>query len=204
MKYNLFCAHPWHGVEPMSSKEFVTAYIEIAQNNNIKFELDKDSGLLKIDRPQKYSNVCPAHYGFIPRTYCGNQIAQLAKEEYPFVLYGDGDPLDILVLSTSHLPQAGILLSARVIGGITIIDKEEADDKIIAVLKDDTLYGAFEEITDIPSAELAKIEHYFLTYKSLPGKSNPILLGTVYNKSTAELKIKAAMDDYQTLISNRS
>ena len=142
MKPNLFSdhkAHPWHGVSPGSSlpKE-VVAFIEISSTDTVKYEIDKPSGYLRIDRPQKYSNVVPALYGFIPRTYCGTQIAALCMEATGIGnIKGDGDPLDILVLTEKVIPRGDILVDAIPIGGLRLLDKDEADDKIIAVLKEE-------------------------------------------------------------------
>src|SRR5258706_6261159 len=91
----LFQAHPWHGV-PARSGEVLNAYIEIVPTNPVKYELDKPSGHLRIDRPQRFSSLCPTLYGFIPQTYCGATVAQRCVER-PGArpgLAGDGDPLD--------------------------------------------------------------------------------------------------------------
>src|SRR6478736_934526 len=98
----VYKAHPWHGI-PIGDKapEIVTTFIEIVPSDTIKYEIDKESGYLKIDRPQKYSNIIPSLYGFIPQTYCGEEVAKLARERgSEKVTEGDGDPLDICVLSS--------------------------------------------------------------------------------------------------------
>ena len=93
-----FKAHPWHGIEPGGKlPEEIRAFIEISPTDTVKYEIDKTSGYLKIDRPQKYSNVVPALYGFIPQTYCGDQLAGLCMAASGLEhIKGDGDPLDIL------------------------------------------------------------------------------------------------------------
>src|SRR5678816_4607822 len=129
-------AHPWHGIEiGEDAPGEVTVFIEIVPGDTVKYEVDKDTGYLKIDRPQQYSNVVPANYGFIPRTYCSTRVADLARSKTSLTISGgDGDPLDILVLSEHHIPRGDIILKARPIGGFCLIDGGEADDKLIAVL----------------------------------------------------------------------
>src|SRR5688500_19768355 len=101
-------AHPWHGVEiGDGAPSEVTVFIEIVPSDTVKYEADKETGYLKIDRPQQYSNVVPANYGFIPRTYCSNRISDLARSKTSVeVKDGDRDPLDILVLSEHHIPRS--------------------------------------------------------------------------------------------------
>ncbi len=194
-------AHPWHGIEigPDAPAE-VTVFIEIVPSDTVKYEIDKPSGYLKIDRPQQYSNVVPANYGFIPKTYCGVGVAELASRgSGKIVAKGDGDPLDILVLSEHHIPRGDIILKARPIGGFCLLDGGEADDKIIAVLKDDKVYGQYVEMADLPDGVMTRIEHYFLTYKSLPDEPNRCEIAYSYGREGAYAVIKTAIDDYQTL-----
>ncbi|MBP8156561.1 MAG: inorganic diphosphatase, partial [Leadbetterella sp.] len=145
----VYKAHPWHGISVgPDAPEVVTTFIEIVPSDTIKYEIDKESGFLKIDRPQKYSNIVPALYGFIPQTYCGDKVAEFAREKGATTIkVGDGDPLDICVLSSHHIPHGDILLQAKPIGGFCFIDKGEADDKIIAVLTGDQIYGNFNDIS---------------------------------------------------------
>src|SRR4051812_10658494 len=98
-------AHPWHGVSyGDNAPDEVTVFVEIVPRDTVKYEVDKETGYLKIDRPQQYSNVVPANYGFVPRTYCGPAIAQLAATNSGRnITTGDRDPLDILVLSEHHI-----------------------------------------------------------------------------------------------------
>ena len=97
MSKHLYKPHPWHGVSPGENcPDLVTAYIEIVPGDSVKYEIDKVSGYLKVDRPQKFSNQVPALYGFIPKTFCGEEIAKYASEKCSSkVTKGDGDPLDI-------------------------------------------------------------------------------------------------------------
>ncbi len=194
-------AHPWHGIEIGENAPLeVTVFIEIVPGDTVKYEVDKPSGYLKIDRPQQYSNVVPANYGFIPRTYCGDGIAALAAAgSGKPVAKGDGDPLDILVLSEHHIPRGDIILKARPIGGFCLLDGGEADDKIIAVLKGDKVYGEYTETADLPDGIMSRIEHYFLTYKSLPDEPNRCEIAYSYGREAAYAVIKTALDDYETL-----
>jgi inorganic pyrophosphatase len=196
-------AHPWHGVEiGADAPQEVTVFIEIVPGDTVKYEVDKDTGYLKIDRPQQYSNVVPANYGFIPRTYCGSRIADLARKSGKTISGGDGDPLDILVLSEHHIPRGDIILKARPIGGFCLIDNGEADDKIIAVLKGDKVYGQYTEIAELPKGILERIEHYFLTYKSLPDEPNVCEIAATYGREQSYGVINAAIADYMDLTEN--
>lgn len=195
-------AHPWHGIGiGENAPEEVTAFIEIVPSDTVKYEIDKETGYLKIDRPQQYSNVVPANYGFVPQTFCGEQIAALARTraDRP-VSRGDGDPLDILVLTEHHIPRGDIILKARPIGGICLIDKGEADDKIIAVLKGDKVFGQYEEIAELPDGILERLEHYFLTYKSLPNETNVCEIAGSYGREDSWQVIDAAIKDYAQLV----
>lgn len=195
-------AHPWHGIEigPDAPDE-VTVFVEIVPGDTVKYEIDKETGYLKIDRPQQYSNVVPANYGFIPRTYCGDKVAALARQgSGKMIRKGDGDPLDVLVLSEHHIPRGDIILKARPIGGFCLLDGGEADDKIIAVLKGDKVYGEYTEIADLPRGVVERIEHYFLTYKSLPDQPNRCEIAYSYGRDQSHVTINAAIADYQQLV----
>ena len=195
-------AHPWHGVDiGEDAPNEVTVFIEIVPGDTVKYEIDKPSGYLKIDRPQQYSNVVPANYGFIPRTYCGDNVAALASEKSGVSISdGDGDPLDILVLTEHHIPRGDIILKASPIGGLCLIDNGQADDKIIAVLKGDKVYEQYRELADLPPGVLRRFEHYFLTYKALPGEANVCYIARSYGREEAGRVIRSAMQDYATLI----
>jgi len=196
-----FKAHPWHGI-PIGEQApaLVTAFIEIVPTDTVKYEIDKTTGYLKIDRPQQYSNVIPALYGFIPQTYCGEKIAKFATEQSGMAVdKGDGDPIDICVLTEREITHGNILLQAIPIGGLRLIDKGEADDKIIAVMKGDAMYGQFRELSELPEAVLKRLQHYFLTYKNLPGEKALTEIANVYGREEAQEVIRLSMDDYADL-----
>jgi inorganic pyrophosphatase len=200
MKRQLFRAHPWHGVTLGSQQpETVTVYIEVVPSDTVKYELDKETGLLKIDRPQLYSNIYPTLYGMLPQTYCGQKVAEFCKEKsgYEHVV-GDGDPLDICVLTEKLVPHGDILLKAHPIGGFRMIDNGEADDKIIAVLQDDALYEKWRDVKDCPRGVIERLRHFFLTYKHAPGsKSNSCEIVSVYGREEAYKVIQYAHEDYR-------
>ncbi len=192
--------HPWHGVSVgPDAPHIVTTYIEITPSDTVKYELDKESGILKVDRPQLYSNVVPALYGFVPRTYCGDQIAALCMAKSGLKgIRGDGDPLDILVLTEHRIEHGNILVQAKPIGGFRMIDKNEADDKIIAVLQQDGMYAHYEDLSQLPTGIIERLKHYFLTYKRSPGgNQQPVEIPDVYGRSEAHDVIRAAMEDYR-------
>ncbi len=166
----LFQAHPWHGVPARTRKgEALNAFIEIVPTDTVKYELDKASGHLRIDRPQLYSSVCPTLYGFIPQTYCGSSTAERCQARTGLTgLQGDGDPLDICVLTEKAISHGNLLVSARPIGGLRMIDGVQADDKIIAVLEADINYGHMRDVADCPPGVLDRLKHYFLSYKQGP------------------------------------
>lgn len=194
-------AHPWHGI-PIGEKvpQEVTVFIEIVPRDTVKYEVDKETGYLKIDRPQQYSNVVPANYGFIPQTYCGENIAKYATEKSgKEIKEGDGDPLDILVLSEHHIPRGDIILKAKPIGGFCLIDGGEADDKIIATLMGDKIYENFGDISELPESIVNRLQHYFLTYKSLPSEPNICEIAYIYGREQAYEVINEAIKDYGEL-----
>jgi inorganic pyrophosphatase len=193
-------AHPWHGIEPGNTvPEEVIVYIEVVPTDTVKFEIDKDSGFLIIDRPQKFSNVTPTLYGFIPQTYCGDLIAEYdAKKSKRPIGKGDGDPLDICVLCERTISGGDFLLRAIPIGGIRMFDKGEADDKIIAVLRGDEVYSSWSEIEQLPEGLVNRIKHYFLTYKNLPGDELPTIeIVSIFGKKEAHEVIKRSISDYK-------
>lgn len=185
--------HPWHGLAVGPKvPEVVNAYIEITPFDTIKWEIDKESGYLKVDRPQLLASLPPTLYGFIPRTYCGERIAKLAGTER-----GDGDPLDICVLSERPINRSDVLLNARPVGGLVMIDNGEADDKIIAVLDKDPVWSEARDLVDLPSALIDRLRHYFLTYKWKPGTSEaPVKIDRVYGAADAARVIAASVEDY--------
>ena len=200
MKSN-FKAHPWHGI-PIGelAPRQVTCFIEIVPTDTVKYEIDKATGYLKIDRPQQYSNVLPALYGFIPQTFCGEQIARLASEKSgKTVEMGDGDPLDICVLTEREITHGDLILQAIPIGGFRLIDKGEADDKIIAVLKGDAMYGQYTELGQLPEAVVKRLRHYFLTYKNLPEEPAVMELANIYGQEEAWEVIQTSVNDYKLM-----
>jgi inorganic pyrophosphatase len=199
----LYKAHPWHGIPSgPDSPQIVTCFIEILPTDVVKYEIDKESGHLKIDRPQKYSNQVPCLYGFVPQTYCGDGVGALCGNKVGRTgITGDGDPLDICVFSERPIHQNGILLSARPIGGFRLIDRNEADDKIISVLKDDGAYGHWHDITDCPAGLIDRLTHYFLTYKQMPGEQRKVEIAGVYGAKEAHEVIRQSEVDYRSSFS---
>ncbi len=193
--------HPWHGLEPgPEPPRLVHAFIEITPFDLIKYEVDKATGYLKVDRPQRTSSLPPALYGFIPRTYCGERVSRLMPETDR----GDGDPLDICVLSERPINRAEVLIRARVIGGLPMRDRGEADDKIVAVLDNDPLYERVRELPDLPVVLLERLRHYFLTYKLDPGMPPVVTLGPSYDRDHAYGVIEAALADYRATFGQSS
>jgi inorganic pyrophosphatase len=189
--------HPWHGLEvgenPPST---VNAFIEVTSFDAIKYEVDKLTGYMRVDRPQRSSSMPPSLYGFIPRTYCGDRIGALSKHTDK----GDGDPLDICVLSERPIDRSEVILSARVIGGLHMIDQGEADDKIISVLNNDRYYKDITEISELPEVLIERLRHYFGTYKLIPGKKdNNVFVDRVFGREEAEKVINAAIEDYKDM-----
>ncbi len=195
----LFRAHPWHGVRlGEKSPEQVTCYIEITPSDTVKYEIDKATGLLTLDRPQRFSNVCPTLYGLLPQTYCGDRVAQLSADRTGRAqLNGDQDPLDVCVLSERPVSHGDILLQAVPIGGLRMIDGDEADDKIVAVLVGDSAYGTLRDIADCPKPLVARLVHYFETYKQAPfANDRPCEITHIYGREEAFEVIRRAQADY--------
>jgi len=193
VSFSRYRPHPWHGLSPGDgAPRVVTAYIEITPFDLVKYEVDKASGYLRIDRPQRTSSSPPALYGFVPQTYCAENVARLA----PGAERGDGDPLDICVLSERPITKSEIIVSARVIGGLQMIDGGEADDKIIAVLQNDYVWGAAENLGDVPAVLVERLQHYFSTYKLKPGEPARTRIAQTYGYEAAAKVIEAAMQDY--------
>ena len=192
IEFRRYRPHPWHGLTtgPEPPRR-VSVYVEITPYDLVKYELDKSTGFLRVDRPQRSSSLPPTLYGFVPRTYCGPRVSELM----PGSERGDADPLDICVLSERPINRAEVLLSARTIGGLPMMDAGEADDKIIAVLEGDVLWGGVEDIDQLPGGLVARLQHYFSTYKMVPGKAS-IEIGPVYGHCHAERVVEAAIADY--------
>jgi inorganic pyrophosphatase len=170
----------------------VHVFVEITPFDLVKYEVDKASGFLMVDRPQRTSSLPPAIYGFIPRTYAGPSVAALMAGAER----GDGDPLDICVLSERPISRAEVLLKARVVGGLPMLDGGEADDKIVSILHGDPVYGGIREIDDIPDALIVRLVHYFSTYKVGPDEPHQVTVAAPYGRAHAETVVSAALADY--------
>ncbi len=194
-----FQAHPWHGVSPgEASPEICTCYIEMVPTDTMKYEVDKATGILKLDRPQRYSNQPPSLYGFIPRTLCDARVGQHCSQRTGKAnIAGDGDPMDVCVLTEKPIQHGAVLVEAVPIGGFRMIDGNQADDKIIAVLKGDSVYGTWKDIRDVPTPMVDRLRHYFLTYKQMPDSPLPAVeIAEVYGREEAQLAIKNSIEDY--------
>lgn len=195
-----FQAHPWHGLTPgKDAPETVNAYIEIVPTDVVKYELDKQSGHLHVDRPQRFSSMCPSLYGFIPQTFCGEEVAKLSAERTGASdIKGDGDPMDICVLTEKTFAQGNFFLRAKPIGGLRMIDGEQADDKIISILESDLAYGHIRDIRECPKALVDRLNHYFLSYKQLPGDApRRVEIVDVYDREEALDVIRRSLIDYK-------
>jgi inorganic pyrophosphatase len=195
-EFNRWRRHPWHGLSPRpdgSPEHVVQAFIEMTPFDVVKYEIDKTTGFLMVDRPQRTTSHPPALYGFIPQTFCAENVAALCDQ----VDVADGDPLDICIYSERHITKSEILLRARVVGGIQMIDGDEADDKIIAILEGDNIWGNAQDISQLPEVKVERLQHYFKTYKWIPGKDVNINVDVVYGRERALEVIDAAMRDYR-------
>jgi inorganic pyrophosphatase len=186
--------HPWHGLDVgIDPPRRVNAFIEITPFDLVKYEIDKQSGYLRVDRPQRTSSQPPVLYGFIPRTLCADGFCHLS----PTALRGDGDPLDICVVSERPISKSEVVLATKVVGGIQMIDDDEADDKIVAVLQNDFVWGHVEDISELPPVLIERLEHYFSTYKLVTGEKSRIEIRKTYGQGHALRVVKAAMQDYE-------
>src|SRR5262245_64271671 len=146
-------AHPWHDVPlPDNPADGFPVFIEIPMGSKVKYELDKATGLLRVDRVLYSAVHYPANYGFVPRTYCP-----------------DGDPIDVLVLGEEAVTP-GVLMRARAIGVMRMRDEKGEDDKLIAVHVDDPDYAGYRDVSDLPRHRLRALQRFFLDYKVLEGK----------------------------------
>ncbi len=192
-------AHPWHGIElGENAPEEATAFIEIVPTDTVKYEVDKKSGYLSVDRPQQFSNIVPCLYGFFPRTYCHAHVAELTNAALGRSdIEGDGDPLDVCILTEKDITHGDIIAKVRPIGGFRLLDHNQADDKIIAVLKNDIIYGKYGDIGELPEKVVERMVHYFTTYKDLPTENTrKMKLTGVYGKDIACDVIRRAAKDY--------
>jgi len=197
-------SHPWHGLDiGDDAPDSVMAFIEMVPTDTVKYEVDKVSGYLKIDRPQKYSNVIPALYGFLPQSYCGKSVGEFCSEKSGKKgILGDSDPLDICVLTEKVISHGDIIAKVRPIGGFRMIDGNEADDKIIAVLINDATYDCYTDVSDVPEVIIDRLKHYFLTYKDMPGLDRQAEITHTYGADEAKEIITLAMNDYKTKFEN--
>ncbi len=197
-------SHPWHGIEiGKNAPEIVVSFIEMVSTDTVKYEVDKATGYLRLDRPQKYSNTVPALYGFIPQTYSAEKVgAYCAEKTGRAEVKGDGDPMDICILTEKTISHGDILVMARPIGGLRMIDGNQADDKIIAVLENDLVYGEYRDLEDCPAIIIERLRHYFLTYKDLPGEKRNVEITHVYGTEEAHEVIRRSMEDYRHKFDN--
>jgi len=189
--------HPWHGLETgIEPPGLVNAFIENTPFDLVKYEVDKVSGYLYVDRPQRTSAQLPTLYGFIPRTYCGQRVGALSPNAGG---KGDGDPLDICVITERPIMHSEVILSARVVGGIQGIDHGLADDKIIAILANDLIWQSVKDVDELPKMLIDRLYHYFTTYKLTAGKKSQMETEKVYGGEDAKKVIEAAMEDYKEI-----
>ncbi|MGA9525633.1 MAG: inorganic pyrophosphatase [Myxococcaceae bacterium] len=201
----MFQAHPWHGVSAGSkAPDKVMAYVEIVPSDQVKYELNKPSGHLMIDRPQRYSSLVPSLYGFVPQTYCAEAVAELCMQRTGRTgIQGDGDPLDICILAEPPFRHGNFLARSVPIGGFRMIDGDEADDKIVAVLVDDNAYGNIQDISEAPSGIVDRLKHYFLTYKEMPSaEKRKVEITEVYGREEALEVIRRSQKDYRAHYGN--
>ena len=171
----------------------VTAYIEMTPFDMVKYELDKETGYVRVDRPHRSSaQLPPSMVSFrAPSAVLGWR--GLSDEG---VDRADGDPLDICVVSERPISHSDIILNARVVGGLQMIDGGEADDKIVAVFEKDLFWGQIQDISDLPEILVERLTHYFSTYKLVPGTESSSKIVRVYDREHAHSVVKAAMEDY--------
>lgn len=176
--------HPWHGVPAgENAPRIVNAVIEIPQGSRNKYEIDKESGLLKLDRIIYSSFYYPCNYGFIPQTY-GD----------------DKDPLDILVITSAPV-QALCLMEAKVIGVMQMVDSGDADDKIIAVAANDPSVNHYNNIEELQKHFFSELRHFFEEYKKLENKT--VIVEEFQDKTTALKIIQDAMISYKETFGNK-
>lgn len=194
----MFKPHPWHGISMGDhAPETVTCYIEIVPTDSFKYEIEKTTGYLKVDRPQRFSSLSPCLYGLIPRTYCGTRVAAFSAEKLGRpAIEGDHDPLDVCIFTEKPITHGDLLLDAIPIGGLRMLDGNEADDKIVAVLKGDAVFGSMQDIADCPKGLLERLVHYFLTYKQMPGEPTTCEVTDLYGRKEAHQVIMKSKADY--------
>jgi inorganic pyrophosphatase len=173
--------NPWHSVSYGTNvPDVVNAVIEIPKGSRAKYELDKETGLLKLDRVLYSSVYYPANYGFIPRTYCD-----------------DNDPLDILVLSQIEM-QPLCLVEAKIIGVMRMLDQGEADDKLIAVCAQDMSVNHIRDISELPPHFIEELRHFFEEYKKLEQKV--VKIEEFQGERLAKKILGHAIKDYEAMM----
>ncbi len=196
---SMFQAHPWHGLPARTERpEVYNAFVELVPTDTVKYETDKATGHLRLDRPQLLSSMCPMPYGLIPQTFCGPSVAAryTARTGEPKV-EGDGDPMDICVLTEKSTAHGNFLAKVRPIGGLRMLDGNEVDDKIIAVLDQDVAFGHLTSVHDCPPGIVQRLKHYFLSYKKQPDKQeHSVKIAEVYDRDEAYNVIACSIIDY--------
>jgi inorganic pyrophosphatase len=194
LPYYNYRSHPWHGLPAgPDPPRVLNAYIEMTPFDLMKYEIDKATGYLTVDRPQMGSSLSPTPYGFVPQTYCGARVGHLTGRAER----GDGDPLDICVITERLISRAEVILRARVIGVLKTLDHQLADDKILAILANDTFWNQAHDVADLPAPIVDRLRHYFTTYKTLPGKANRVEVLGIYGRAEALAVVEAALADYR-------
>ncbi|HLR31438.1 MAG TPA: inorganic pyrophosphatase [Fodinibius sp.] len=192
--------HPWHGINiGAEAPKKIKVFIELVPGDTMKYELDKESGYLKVDRPQRFSNICPMPYGFVPQTLCAENVGEYCMAKTGRTdIKGDNDPLDICVITERNIPHGNLILDAIPLGGLRMIDGEEADDKIIAVLSGDAAFGHMRDISEVPDHMVERLSHYFLTYKERPFSNDKkeCEITHIYNRKEALEVINRSIEDY--------
>lgn len=174
----------WHDInEDRIKKDDFAAVIEIPKGCKNKYELDKETGMLKLDRVLYTATHYPANYGFIPRTYAG-----------------DHDPLDVLVLCQEEMYPL-TLVECYPIGGLRMTDSNEEDEKIIAIAKKDPFLNCYNDISELPAQVSAEITHFFEVYKQLEGKVTTV--DKIMGRQEAEETVQEAIDLYKTTFLNK-
>ena len=187
---NHFRPHPWHGLEVGSAPPEILNVGRARLADGRRHQAgalgagdDRERGAGRRREPRR----------FVPQTYCGARVCQLS----PKSIRGDGDPLDMCVLSEREITHSEVIVHARVVGGLQMVDGGEADDKIIGVLENDLIWGDAREISDLPPVLIERLEHYFLTYKLVPGQEAKASIERVYGQKHALRVVRAALADYK-------
>ena len=167
-----------HDIDP-GTKDAMNVIIEIPKNSNNKYEIDKETGLIKLDRANYSSAAYPFDYGFVPQT-----------------LWDDGDALDVVMLTTYPL-LPGILVHARPVGIMKMVDCGDPDEKIIAVPVEDKRWDDVQDITDINQHQLKEFVHFFETYKQLRGKPSPVEINGYDGREAAQAAFEKARKMYE-------